>query len=142
MMMRQDFHVIECKEFEDTVLETLNKHAPLKKRYIIANNDPFMNKPFCKAIMVRFRLRNKFLKLKTTKSMLAYKKRKNHCVTLLREAKKSYYEKLHVRSITGNKKFWRHVKSLFSDKIIHSTKITLIEDKDIVSECVRMCRNI
>ena len=103
-----------------------------------------MNKPFCKAIMVRSRLRNKFLKLKTTESMLAYKKQRNHCVTLLREAKKSYYQKLLVRSITDNKKFWRHVKPIFSDKIIHNSKITLIEDKEIVSdsaECAEILNN-
>ena len=57
-------HSIECKNFEEIFLSTLNKHAPLKKRYIRANNSPFMNKTLSKAIMDRSRLRNRFLKLK------------------------------------------------------------------------------
>ena len=40
----------------------LNKHAPIKRRYIRANEAPFMTKDFHKAIMKRSKLRNKFLK--------------------------------------------------------------------------------
>ena len=54
---------IICNEFETLFLYILNRHAPLKKRYIRANNAPFINKELCKAIMVRSTLRNKFLKL-------------------------------------------------------------------------------
>ena len=31
----------------------VNKYAPLKKKYIRANISPFMNKPCCKAIMIK-----------------------------------------------------------------------------------------
>ena len=54
---------ISCNEFENIFLDTLNKHAPLKKRYIRANNAPYMTKSLCKVIMVRSRLRNRFIKL-------------------------------------------------------------------------------
>ena len=77
-------HNVECKEFEAIILDTLNRHAPLKKRYIRANNAPFMTKELCKAIMVRSRLRNKSLKLKTIESREAYRKQRNYCVGLLR----------------------------------------------------------
>ena len=36
------FHNVECKEFETIILDTLDRHAPLKKRYIRGNNAPFM----------------------------------------------------------------------------------------------------
>ena len=57
--------ITECKEFEAIILDTLNR---LKKRYTRGNNAPFMTKELCKAIMVRSRLRNKSLKLKTIES--------------------------------------------------------------------------
>ena len=45
-----DIHNIECSEFEDLLLKTLHIHAPLKKRYIRANNAPFMTKDLCKPL--------------------------------------------------------------------------------------------
>ena len=80
---------MECSEFEDIFMRILNRHAPIKRRYIRANNAPFMNKSLSKAIMVRSKLQNKFLKLKTSESREAYNKQRNYCVTLLRESKKN-----------------------------------------------------
>ena len=45
----------------------------MKTKYLRANNSPFMNKELTKAIMVRSRLKNKSLKLKTTEAREAYK---------------------------------------------------------------------
>ena len=39
-----------------------NKHAPIKRKYIRANEAPFMTKDLHKGIMKRSKLRNKFLK--------------------------------------------------------------------------------
>ena len=73
-----------------------------------------MNKELCKAITTRSRLRNIFLKLKTNDSREAYKIQRNYCVKLLRNTKSCYYENLNVKIIQDNKKFWKHVKPLFS----------------------------
>ena len=59
------FNSICCQQFENIFMLTLNKHAPSKTRYVRANNSPFINNNIYKAIMVRSRLRNKYLKLKT-----------------------------------------------------------------------------
>ena len=124
---------IGCKYFEDILLDTLSRHAPPKKRYIRANNAPFMTKVLCKSIMVRSRLRNKYLKLKTIESREAYKKQRNYCVSLFRTAKKQYYETLDVKLVTDNKKFWKHVKPFFTEKVSTNTNITLIEANEIVN---------
>ena len=58
---KKGFHDVICGEFETLFLKTLNKHAPMKTKYIRGNNSPFMNKELSKAIMVRSRLRNKSL---------------------------------------------------------------------------------
>ena len=46
----------------------------------------------------------------------AYKKQQNLCVGLLRQNKKDYFETLDIKSITGNKMFWKTVAPLFSNK--------------------------
>ena len=76
---------IGCEQLESLFTCNLNKHAPLKRRYVRANNSPFMNKELYKAIMVRSRLRNKSLKLKTIESREAYKRQRNYCVSLIRK---------------------------------------------------------
>ena len=46
--------------FKRIVDKTLDKYAPIKNRYVRANQAPFMNKRINKEIMKRSRLRNKF----------------------------------------------------------------------------------
>ena len=79
--------------------------------------------------MERSRLRNKYLKLKTYVSKLAYKKQRNNCVGLLRKVKKQFYENLNVNFVSDNKKFWKQIKPFFSDKNQSYNKITLVEKK-------------
>ena len=58
--------------FLDICREALNKTAPLKQKYVKANNSPFMNKTILKAIMKRTRLRNRFLKDMSDSNKVAY----------------------------------------------------------------------
>ena len=46
-----------------------------------------MNKELNQAIMVRCKLRNKFLKLKTEENRLAYAKQRNYCIKLFQQKK-------------------------------------------------------
>ena len=48
--------------FVSAVLKVLSKNPPIKKRYIRANEAPFMNKVLKKAVMKSSQLRNVFLK--------------------------------------------------------------------------------
>ena len=43
-------------------LKILYKHAPMKKKYLRAKHASFVTKEVRKAIMIRSKLRNKFLK--------------------------------------------------------------------------------
>ena len=47
--------------FEEKFLKVLNKHAPLKKKFIRANHVPYMTKNLRKAIMKRSQLENKYI---------------------------------------------------------------------------------
>ena len=84
-----------------------------------------MTKELLKAIMVRCKLRNKSLKLKTLEAREQYKKQRNFCVSLLRSTKTNFYESLDPKLITDNKKFWKQVKPFFSDKSNKNTNIIL-----------------
>ena len=74
--INKDNTYMDCQPFENTFLNILNVHAPLKQRYLRANDAPFMNKTLRKAIMHRSKLRNKYLKLRTETSKMALQKTK------------------------------------------------------------------
>ena len=40
----------------------------------------------------------------------------NYCVSLIRESKKEFYAILNGKYITVNRKLWKTIKQLFSDK--------------------------
>ena len=122
------------ENFENSFVELLNKHAPMKKRISRANNAPFMNKRLSKAVMNRSRLRNKYLTNPTVANKRKYTRYRNFCVNLFKKEKRQYYENLDPKLITDNKKFWKTVKPLFSEKHVSSRNIILIEDDIIISE--------
>ena len=88
-----DINNICYQEFDNTVIDILNRHAPIKYKYIRANEAPFMNKEYKRAIMVRSKLRNKYNKNPSTQSLTTYKKQRNKCTNLLK--------KLSLASITN-----------------------------------------
>ena len=118
--------------FETMVMEVLNKHAPIKEKFVRANNAPFMFRVLSKAITNRSRLRNKFLKNPNDTNKMAYKRHRNYCVNLLRREKKRYYGNLDFKLITDNKKFWKTMKPFFSEKNSAEKKIVLLNEGEII----------
>ena len=66
--------------------------------------------------MPRSKLHNKFFKIKIEESKQLYYKQQNICVTLLRKAKRSYFSELDYRILKDNRKFWKIINPLFSEK--------------------------
>ena len=112
-------------------MEILNIHAPIKFKYIRANNNLFMTKDLRKATKQRSKLRNRLNRLKTPEANVGYKRQRNYCTSLLRRAKRDFFEKLNPNAISDNKMFWKIVKPLFSDKVPATPKITLCENEEI-----------
>ena len=79
--------------------------------------------------MKRTELRNTFLKYKTVESRQVYQC--NFCVSLLRKSKRNCYSNLNMKGITGNKNYWKTIKTLFSDKTESAGSVTLKENKKI-----------
>ena len=40
----QDLSTMDYKDFKDTIIDSLNKHAPLKRKYLRANHSNFITK--------------------------------------------------------------------------------------------------
>ena len=91
-----------------------------------------MNKNLSKAIMLRTKLRNKFLKNRSNENKTNYVKQQNHCVSLLRKTKSEYYSNLDEKSNCDSKTFWKIVKPMLSMKIKSNERIFLIENDKII----------
>ena len=90
-----------------------------------------MSKAFRKAIMVRFKLKNKYSKNRTEENWDSYKKQRNFCVNLLRKTRKEYFNDLNIKNITDNKAFWKTIKPYFLNKGLNSSSLILSEKKKL-----------
>ena len=65
--------------FEDTFMKTLKTHAPMKTKFVRANEVPYMTKVLRKTIMKRCELKSEYPKNKSYQNMKIYKKQKKIC---------------------------------------------------------------
>ncbi len=120
--------------FQNILSNVLEKHAPLKKKYLRANNSPFITKHLRKMIMNRSRCKNAYFKSKTIENWEKYRKLRNECVNLTKKVKREYFANLNIKSINDNKTFWRTIKPFFTDKNKKSGKIVLVENNEIIMD--------
>ena len=79
-------------------MKTLNRHVPMKKKFIIANEVPYMAKALRKSVMKRSELENKYLKNKNHQNMKIYKKQKNFFSKLYKKERRNFILKLiHIK---------------------------------------------
>ena len=98
-ILERNFNYTDLRTFKETVFNIFNKYAPIKRKYVRANEAPFMTKELHKAIMKRSRLRNKFLKDRTENNQKNFKHQRNFCKKLLRTTKKSCYSNLNIKTL-------------------------------------------
>ena len=126
--MNVDDNNAELSEFTKTfmsLLVYLTSMLQLKQKYIPVNNSKSMTKRLRKAIMLRSKFRNSFLKEKTEESKSLYNKQRNICVILLHKTKRNYYAQLDNKIVTDNRKFWKVVSPLFSEKASRKESIAI-----------------
>ena len=123
---------ISFQALTESVNITLEKHAPSKARYNRADQAPYMNKKLSKEIMRRSRLRSKFLSTKSYFDRKAYNKQRNYVVSLMRKEKNKFYGNLNTSVLTENRTLWKTVKPFLAKKSKNVSKITLIEDNQII----------
>ena len=74
------------------LLGIVNKHAPLKNKFVRGNNAPFMNRKLQKENCVRSRLRNKYWVEPSTENKAAYEKQRNKRVKIRKKSIKRYMD--------------------------------------------------
>ena len=139
-LLKYDLNNIEYDTFQEIIVSLLNVYAPLKKKYLRANHASFVTKELRKAIMLRTRLRNIYLKQRTETTKVAYNRQRNKCVSILKKSKKSYFESLDTKFVKDNEKFWKIISPLFSNKIKSKEKITLVENDEIISSDIEVAK--
>ena len=75
-----------------------------------------MDKNLSKAIMLRTKLRNLFLKNRTEENKGRYAMQRNLRVTLSRKSYRQNFNNLNKKNVCNNKNFWKVVKPLSSMK--------------------------
>ena len=80
--------VSDPAKFNADVLNILDKETPIRKKFVRADEALFMTRKLKKAIMIRSRLRNTFLKHSTNQNKKNCRKQRNFWVSLLRKEKK------------------------------------------------------
>ena len=130
----QNPSIMDCKNFKDTIIDSLNKHAPLKRKYFRTNHSNFVTKELSKAIMRRSKLCNLYLEERSDENRTRYKRQKNICVSLLRKAKRKHYEVLSITDVTDNKKFGKRVKPLFGNKTKGNPNITFVAGNKLITD--------
>ena len=94
---------------------------------------PFITKELSREITKWSRLRNNFFRKKTEETRKLYVKQRNKCASFLKKAEKEYYQNWNEKNVTDNKKFWKTVKPLLSDKSVSREKINLAENEKILA---------
>ena len=69
-------HILSYRQFEEAFNEVIDKHAPMKKKFVRANRAPFMTKSLRKAIMLRSKLRNHYNQSRTSENLDSYRKQR------------------------------------------------------------------
>ena len=134
--------ILNCEQFEETIMKTLNQHAPLKKKVLRANNAPYITKKLRKAIMKRSQLEKIYLKNLTDKTLKLYKKQKNYVSRFYKKERKIFFDNLNPSIVTDNKAFWKNVKPLFSNKGNYGSKIKLVEKEEIMYDDIKIAEEL
>ena len=85
--------------FEEEFHKVLNKHAPLKKKFIRGNHVPCMTKNLRIAIMKLSQLENKYISNSAIENMSKYKRYKNFCSKLQKIEREKFYSQLDFRML-------------------------------------------
>ena len=112
----------------------LNKHAPMKKKIMRFNNNPFRLKALRQTIVHRSKVKNIYNKYRTEDNWANYKKQRNFSVNLLRKTKAEYFQKLNLKDLSDNRKFWKTINPFFSNKVLNSNKLMLKENSRLISK--------
>ena len=123
-----------------TFRNIVDKHAPIKTKFLRGNDASFMNPELRKAMYTRARLKRRLNKHPSKQNEVAFKKQRNRCVALRKKAIKNHFKRATSNGLMSNKAFWDLVKPFLSNKgVLAGTDISLIKDDKIVTDDHDIC---
>ena len=99
---------LEFDRFKATLHKAIQRHAPIKKCCLWANQAFSVNKKINKETMKRSCLRKNFLDSKSDIDRKVYNKQRKICVSLISNEKKNFFSNIGTSDISDNKPFGRH----------------------------------
>ena len=91
-----DKNNVNYEVFENIFLSVLERHAPLKNKFIRGNHMPYMNKTLRKAMMRRTQLHNIYYKTRDINDLNVYKKQNNFVSRLYKKNRKRFYNNIDI----------------------------------------------
>ena len=79
-------------------------------------------------------LKNIYSKRRNEGNWSNYKRQRHSCINLLCNAKAKYFQKLTMKDMSDNKKFWKTMTHYFSNKGLNSRKLILKQNRIINEE--------
>ena len=115
--------------------EVLNYHAHLKQKSVRGNHAPFMTRELSKAIMIKSKVKNSYVKWPSQENFVAYKKAKSKCNSLTRKAKRNFIKETTKSGMMSNRTFWKTVKPFLTNKgYVTNDCINIEKEGDIVRD--------
>ena len=135
-----NLNTTDLEGFMKTEFHIFNKHAPIKRKYIRANEAPFIAKDFHKAIMKRSNQETSFWNQGIFLIESYISQRNLSKKLIIKSTKRTFFNNLDNRKVTDNWTFWKTVVLLFSSKFSKSGKIHLTEGNKATSNKNELCR--
>lgn len=130
----EEAECFEYTNFEQTFRSLVDKHLPLKKKYVRSNAAPYLNKQIRKEIMIRSRRRNCYNTDPSAYNWNQYKIQRNKCLSLVRKAKQNYFSQINMKNLSDQRNFWKSVRPIFSEKATSEKVTSLVENGKNITE--------
>ena len=91
-------------EISEIFSEVLNYHEPLKQKLARGNHAPFMTRELSKAIMIKSKAKNSYVKWPSRENFVAYKKSQKQTL-LTKKAKRTFFKEATESGVMSNRNF-------------------------------------
>ena len=113
--------MIQIRIIVSLLIKIVERHAPLKKKFLKGNQDPFMNNELRKKIYTRGRSKNHFCKNLSKENEKRYKIQRNRCVSLRKKSIKKYFNNISKDCVISNKPFLTNKVHINREEVILKT---------------------
>ena len=124
--------MIQIRIIVSLLIKIVERHAPLKKKFLKGNQDPFMNNELRKKIYTRGRSKNHFCKNLSKENEKRYKIQRNRCVSLRKKSIKKYFNNISKDCVISNKNFWSMIKPFLTNKVHINREEVILKTDEII----------